>query len=232
MKKYTKDIGFALIIRKKPIDSYLVDVFKNAYSINKRFFKKTPKKFKIIICDNEEEFKKEAKYEYRKYITGTVLRNNNLVMRSLGFVLKIGRWDKNGYKNLVNHEVNHAFWCSLYKTWNPIWLVEGLANYIGTNFILKRKELAKVIKEYKVNSSILNYRPLVRYFKEGHYPRYPVWSNFTDYIAKRYSANKLIKLMNEFSKNPTKKNYIIIFKKIFGKSDKEMFNDFIKFLRC
>lgn len=227
MKKFVRELEFAQIFSNKKIDDNLVKIFKKAYSINNSLFKRSPEKFKIIVCDTEKEFKKEAKYYYQKWGTATVLRNKTLVTRSPDFVKKIGKWKKKNFPNIMTHEVNHVFWYDTYKKWTPNWLVGGLACHIGNNLILSKNELKKIIKRYNMDHSILNYRYLKRNFKRGHYPRYPIWANFTRYIVKKYSINKLIKLMNEYIKNPRKKHYQKVFKNIFGLTDKELFKKFL-----
>ena len=74
----------------------------------------------------------------------------------------------------------------------------------------------------------MDYRSLKRNFDHGHMPRYPVWANFTKYLAENYSINHLIEIMEEYSKNPTKQNYEKLFKKHFKKSERQLFNEFIK----
>jgi hypothetical protein len=226
MKKFIRDIKFAKIQRNRKIEDSLVIVFRKAFSLNKSLFKRLLKKFKIIICDTRKEFKKEAKYHYRKWSTATVLRDATLVTRSPGLIEKIGRWKRKDFQNIMNHEMNHVFWTDFYGTAKPCWLCEGLACYIGNNYLLTKNELLKIVKKYKVDPSILDYRYLKRNLT-GHFPRYPVWANFTQYLAKRYSASKLIRLMDRYIKNPRKSNYMRIFVEIFGKTDKELFNKFI-----
>lgn len=225
--KFSKNLNFAMILRNKKIDNEITDAVKKAFEINKKIFKKNPKKFKIIICDTEKEFKKEAKYYYQRWGTGTVLRNNNLIMRSPDFIEKIGKWKKKDFKNIMNHEMNHVFWTDFYSITKPCWLLEGLACYVGNHFILKKKELKKIIQKHEIDYSIIDYRYLERNFKAGHMPRYPIWCAFTKYIIKKNSIKKLIILMEKYSKNPTKQNYNKLFKNLFKKSEKQLFKEFL-----
>ncbi len=225
--KHIKNLKFAKILRNKPIDNDLINIFEKAYAKNTSIFKKSPQKFKIIICDNEADFKKECRYYYQKWATATVLRNKNLVARSPEFVIRIGRWEQKDYQNLINHEMSHVFWQDFYHSSKPVWLSEGLACYIGNNFIFSKNELSKIIKNYKVNYSILDYLYLKRNFKKGHLPRYPVWANFARYLIQQNSTSKLINSMEIYSKKPNKSNYNKKFKNVFGKTDKQLFNEFL-----
>jgi len=225
--KCTEDIAFALVKRNKEIKNSLIRTIKKAFSVNKVIFKKNPKKFTLVICDTESEFKGKTKYYYQEWQTAVVLRNNKLVIKSPKFIEKIGRWKRKDFLNVLTHEMNHIFWYSMYKTWSPNWLAEGLACHVGKNFILTKKELGEIVRKYNVDSSILSYRYLKRNFGRGHLPRYPIWANFTKYISKRHSTQKLIKLMNKYAKEPRKENYEKAFKLIFRKSEKELFNEFL-----
>jgi len=224
--KCSKDIGFATIHRNLPITSEIINPIIKGFKLNKKIFKRTPKKFKVIICDNEKDLKKEAKYYYQKWMTATVLRNNNLVTRSPAFIEKIGRWKRKDFPSIINHEMSHVFWTFLYKHPKPCWLDEGLACYIGKNFRITKKELKEIIRKYKVDYSFVDYRPLKRKFTKGHYPRYPVWAEFTRYIVGKYTIADIIKLMDGFVKKPVRKEYDRLFRKYFGKSERNLFGEF------
>lgn len=226
--KHIKKLKFAQILRNKPIGEDLIKFFEKAYSKNASIFKKSPEKFKIIICDNEADFKKECRYYYQRWATATVLRNKNLVARSPEFANLIKRWERSYYQNLMNHEMSHIFWQDFYHSSKPVWLSEGLACHIGNNFISTKNQLKLIIKKYKVNLAILEYRYIKRNFKNGHLPRYPVWANFARHLIQQNSISKLINFMEIYSKNPNKSNYNKLFKNIFGKMDKQLFKEFLE----
>lgn len=225
--KYKKRLKFFEMVRNKSIDDHIVRTFTKAFEVNREIFNRNPGYFRIIICDTEKEFRKEAKYYYQKWATATVLRSCNLVTRSPDFLKKIGRWQAKVYQPLMNHEMNHVFWQSLYRITRPSWLAEGLACVIGKNFILDPEELKKMINDHKVDASILHYRYLKRNFDRGHIPQYPVWANFTQYITEEYSLNKIIDLMKRYFRKPTLTRYNRIFKQKFGMNQKQLFNKFM-----
>lgn len=229
--KYKKDLGFAAIKRDKLIDKSLEKIFSRSFEANRKLFGRKPKKFDIIVCDTEKEFKNQAKYYYFKWATATVLRDNNLITRSPDFVEKIGRWKKSDFQNLMIHEMNHVFWMDFYGLTKPCWLLEGLACYIGRNFLLSKKDLLMLIVKHNVDHRILDYRYLERNFKEGHYPRYPVWAGFTDFISKKYSERNLIETMDRYIKNPSLSNYKRSFEDVFGKSERYIFKEFLEYIK-
>lgn len=224
------DIGFATINKK--VDGTIINIIKNAFLKNKKLFNKTPKKFKIIICDNQEELKKNAKYYYQSWMTATVLRDSTLVTKSPDFIERKRKFKKKDFPSIINHEMNHVFWNDFYKaTCKPCWLLEGFAVYAGGGFKSTKKELKEMIKKYDVDYSILQYRYLERNFKKGHIPIYPVWGEFTRFIAKKYGAKKIVKLLDEYSKTLKRKDYDKTFNYIFKKTEKELFGKFLEGLK-
>ncbi len=196
--------------------------FDKAYDINCRLFKKEPGSFKISVCHSRQEFKKEAKYYYTKWATATVLRNGNMVIKHH----KISdKWKKADYPNVIIHEMNHVFWMRLFKTTKPLWLLEGLACSIGKSF--SGYDLGKLACDYKINSKILYYRGLSRKLT-GHIPFYPTWQGFTNYIIERKGIRSIIVLMERYSRNPRRSNYDKQFKLLFGKTERQLFADFLE----
>ncbi len=210
------------ISSRKQLDDDFIRLFDTAYNTNYMLFNKPIPRFKIIACHSNSEFKKEARYYYTKWATATVLRNGNLVIKHPDISTK---WKKSDYPDIINHEMNHVFWTLLYKTTKPAWLEEGMASSIGKNF--SKYSLKKLINDFKINSKILHYRYIKRKVT-GHIPFYPIWQGFTDYLVNRFGSGKIIILMNKYSKNPVKDNYHKLFGQIFGKSEIQLFNEFLK----
>lgn len=226
MKKFKEKLSFGFLLRNKPINKNLISVFKKAYRKNIKFFRKQPNKFKIIICDTKKELKENTKI-FHKWSTASV-EGNKLITRSPQWVEEIKKFTKGEYGKIMTHEISHIFWNKIYKTRKPIWLYEGLACYIGENDIYTKKELKRLIQKYNIkNTRYLEYRFLRRNYKKGSMPRYPLWANFTRYIIKRYSVNRLIRLIDKYTKNPSRTNYNTFFNNIFGKSEKQLFNEFL-----
>ncbi|MBI3190895.1 hypothetical protein HYZ41_04290 [archaeon] len=230
MKRNKLETGFATIHRNKSLDRSIVRYFSNAFKINKRFFYKTPKRFNIIICDNEKEFEKESGKYYQKLFTAVVTDNRNIVIMSPEFIAR-KRQKNRDFQQICTHEMSHVFWYSFYKTWTPSWLMEGLPCHVSNGFLLNKRKLLDIIYEYNVRSDILDYKYIKKNFKKGHIPRYPVWANFTRFISKKYSDRKVIEFMDVYSKKKNKNHYRQTFKKAFGKSDTQLFQEFLVSLK-
>lgn len=218
--KYSKDLGFAVVHRDLPIGKHELNCIKKAFSFNKKIFKSTPKKFDIFICDEEECFRVHAKYWYRKAMTATVLLDNTIVTRSPEMIKKINGSREFSFEDIMNHEMNHAFLGKYYTGANPVWIVEGLACYAGKN--------PKIPKFREVDYSILEYRYIKKKFRKNKFFKYGFWRGFIEYIDKKYSVDKLIELMKEYGKNPVKSNYDRLFRKLFKKSERELFREYMK----
>jgi hypothetical protein len=223
-------VGFAVIKSNDPISSKFIKHLKIGFKINKSVFKKTIPKFNIIICCSEKEFKENSKKDYEKWATATVLKNKNLIIRNQKEYQRISPFKSSMYFNILTHEINHIFWLSLYHKMNPIWLYEGIACYVGNTIPWSKSDVKKMINKYHLDHSILEYRMLNRNFKSGHIPCYPVWAHFCRYLAKRYSISNVIHIMSKYVNNPTKKQFLDLFKKKTGKTYKQVFSEFVKSL--
>lgn len=225
---YKKDLGFAEMIRGIPITEDLVEIFKESFEINSKVFYKNPEKFKIYVCDSENEYEEYAKPYYSKKSTAVGLGMKGIATRSPEFIERLGRWKKKDFPKLMNHEVSHIFWYQLCKTWSPQWFVEGLACYVGKNYCYSKNELRSVIERFEVDFKILDFRYQRRKFRDGYVPRYPIWQAFFEFLVERFSLKRIEYFIKEYSENANKKNYEMIFRKIFGKTDRVLFNEFLK----
>ncbi|HJX50894.1 MAG TPA: hypothetical protein VJ438_05535 [Candidatus Nanoarchaeia archaeon] len=222
-----KDLKFAILKSSKEIPSKIENWIFEAYEKNKTIFGRTPsKKFKIVICNAEKEWKEESKYYYFPFGTGTVLRDGTFVAKEQKF---LKRSDKD-YKILLDHEMNHVFFALFYGITKPTWIHEGLANFIG-GYPLPKKETLKEIKTKKINHKILQYRYLYRNYPNKKTVRlnYSIWRYFIEFVSDN-NSKVIISFMNDFIKRPNKANYNKMFLKYFGENPKSKFQSFVKWL--
>jgi len=224
---YSLDVKFGIIKRSKPITINLKRYVIKAFNTNKKFFgKKLSKKFNIVICDSEKEFKKESKYYYFPFGSGTVLRDGTLVVKSP----ELTKMNNRIYQILLDHETNHVFFALIYGTTKPVWIQEGLANILTWKIFSKRKTL-EIIKKKKITSNIIKYRYLYRDFSSGKQVNlmYSIWKYFIEYLTKN-NPRILIKFMDAYIKKPTKYHYKKLFKRFFKKTEKEAYSEFVNSL--
>jgi len=189
--------------------------------------KKISNPIKIVICNNEKEWKKESKYYYFEFSIGTVLRDGTLVIKSKNFA----NLSNKIFENLVIHEMNHVFWIQFYKQCKPVWLFEGIATITASTNDISKAELKRLIKKYEVNHKFLDYRYLWRKFNNHELVvmKYNLWKNFILFITNR-KIKKIIDFMDLYINNPTKENYKIVFNKMFKEKEEDLFNKFLQSL--
>lgn len=224
--KYSNDVGFAIIKRDIEIEEDLIGILNYCFDKNNKNFKKIPFRFDIIICDNLNDFEKRLGENYRDDISGMTFTSKKIIVKSFA-ISKTTKSRKDYYKEFFLHEFNHIFWYFNYKTFKPAWLREGLACNISNSFILDKKDLLKLTDDYHIKNYLLDYRGLKKNVKEGHYPAYPVWANFTQYIIDKFSISKLMNFLDEYSKKPYRDYYDRLFLIHFGKSDENLFDEWV-----
>lgn len=229
--RYKEELGFCIIYRDRPVTTGIRDCLKTAFRKNTRLFEREPERFNVIICDTNSMYRKHAKYYYTPKGTATVLRNNDMVIKSPELIERVGRFKAKDFCAIVAHEMNHVFWTDFYDTTRPCWLLEGLALQMDGKRFMTKKQLKDMIKKEGIDYSFLDYRYLDRNLHKTNYPRYDLWANFTRYIARRHRLKSLVRLMDLFSRDKVRENYDRSFKRIFGKTEKQMFLDFQKSLR-
>lgn len=215
------------IISSKSIQNKIKNQILIAYNKNKKIFGRAPsKKFNIIICNSEEEWKNESKYYYFPFGAGTVLRDGTLIVKEQKLLTR----NNKEYQKLLDHEMNHVFFAIIYGVTRPLWIQEGLANFVG-GYPFSKKETFKKIKEKKISYKILQYRYLKKNFpdKETVKLMYSIWRYFIEFITDS-NPIKIINFMNSYIKNPSKRNYDKLFYQFFRKSEKQKFEEFIIWL--
>ena len=154
---------------------------------NRSFFGFKVPSITIVVCHSNKEWKRETKYYFHPIARGLVLRDGTVVVKSrhLGGI-SLRKW-----KNILTHEVNHSFWCSLSRRgrdlWSPLWLVEGLACVVGGNYPIRTsRELARRITQLR-KGTILPFRyraSLVKTAKDVRL-QYSIWRAFVEWLYRR-----------------------------------------------
>lgn len=224
--KVVKKLPHAKIHSSSGVSEYVVRSVKEALLINKRIYGRSPGIIDVYVCSTNGEFNKAAKIRAKAWMTGMTLSDGRLVIKSPSLIEKIGRWKKSMFKNIMIHEMNHSYWARLYKPWKPYWLVEGLACHAGKNFIYSKNRMKVMLSKHKVDYKILAYRFRYKQMK-GHEPKYPVWAGFTQYLISKYSLRHIMRFLDSYNKRPLRGNYQPTIRRIFKKSEPELFENYI-----
>lgn len=222
-----KDLKFATLKSSKETSIKIEKLICAAYNKNTKIYGRAPsKKFHIIICHSDKEWKKESKYYYFPFGAGTVLRDGTFVVKEHKFF----NGSDEDYKILLDHEMNHVFFALFYGVTKPTWVHEGLANFVG-GYPLSKNETFKEIKTKLINHKILQYRYLYRNYpnRETVILNYSIWKYFIEFISDN-NPGVIISFMNEYIKKPTHANYNKLFVKYFQENPKRKFQNYIKWL--
>ncbi len=216
-------LPYCTIYRNKTISKKIEQQVSHAYQTNKKLYQRTVPRFKIIICDNEEEFKHATKYYYSPSSAGTALKDGTLIVRSQEFLNTTRKF----FQEVLTHEMNHTFSNILYKgTTKPSWITEAIATLAATQtyFLSKNDTLQK-----NPTANMLHYRYMKKRFniqRDKKILIYSVWMHFFHYATKG-DLKKGIQFMEQYIKHPTRKHYDELFRKCFGKPPEKLFQDFL-----
>ncbi len=212
------------IISARTFSPSFQETVRKAYRTNHQFFQTHSASFRVIVCHTEKEYMIQAREYYSPHAIGTVRRDRSLVVRS--FELSKKKWSyltEKQYANVLVHEMNHVFWYSIFKTWQPIWLVEGLADWISGIHHSRKPALKEKASLEKVK---LDYRYLINRLNKDTAIKYAAWGNFIDFLARKNGKENLWSFIHKLGK--TKTSYENAFQKFFGKKSDHLFTEFVK----
>lgn len=223
--KYKIELPQIIIHRDKKIPPNWVKIVKEGILLNKKYFSLN-KQFHIYICDNKKTFSKLSWLNSPKGASGCVRTDGNVVIRTPDEIAKMERGKKNQFKGVLIHEMNHAFWRQNIGKFKPVWLSEGIANFVADYFMWPKNYKYKP-SDYGFTDKNLEFRYIEKRVWNDIVRKYYIWTAFTTYLIKKNGKTKLIKLLKELTKNNLKENYHKQFKKIFKKTEKEWFEKFL-----
>ncbi|OVE74507.1 hypothetical protein BVX95_02240 [archaeon D22] len=222
-------VGFGSITRKGKIENEIVVSFSKSFEKNNEIFFSVPKKVRLIVVDNEEEFKKLLKDDFHSWAKGFSYPGK-IIIKSYELA-KPDELKIEYYNRMLRHEMTHVFWHANFKTWKPRWICEGFANAMNDEYQIKKNEILSVLNKYSVKSDILDYRPLKKNLT-NKFPRYPVWTNLVRYLIEREGVESILDFMKEYSKKPYRKTYDKLFLKFFNKTPTKLFMEFSESIKA
>jgi len=227
---YIKKLKFGKLYSSEKIKEDIIKKISKAYRINSRYFNETYLDLKFVICTSEEEWKRESKYYYFPFGVGTVLRDGTFVIKNLDLVEN----ERDDFEEVIVHEMNHVFFAKKFGLTKPVWIQEGMANYVSKQpKPIEKKELLRKIKKENINSKVIAYRYLKRNFstREKIILTYSIWYHFIDFLNKNQNKRDfLVRFMDEYIKNPSLTNYNMLFKKHFRNSLNKLYLEFLCWL--
>jgi len=110
----------------------LAQPLQRAVEAHQILFKQAPSPLQVTIVTDLSSWSVAApQYAHLHFAWGVTLDNGHVVVKSPEFA----RIEPSRFERVLAHEVNHAFWLTNFGRegagWSPIWVVEGLANYVS-----------------------------------------------------------------------------------------------------
>ncbi len=193
-----------------------------AYALNEKLFGRGPERVVVVIAHSVAEWRRACRYYSFPLAKALVLHDGTLVLKSRALT----GYSISNYHKVIIHEMNHVFWCALFRgrrnVWDPIWLVEGLACLVARNHYLlplsvlkaRMRRGRKLPLPYRYTGKILRLasrRELELY--------YSYWAHFAAWLCQGRLA-RLVAFTRAFAHRPTRMGYHQSFERFFGMSEK------------
>lgn len=188
------------------------------------FFETKSFLIKVNIYDNKSDFNKRiGRMESPDWLVANASNKNNEINIISPLVMeKESNHNKNEFLQIIKHELTHLFINNLTKgKYIPMWLNEGIASYIAKQNQLKNKSI-DIEKDFCKNLSTLE-----DWNKRVDNSAYEIASLFTLFLIKKYSFEKIKKLISSLEKEFSYENFKKIFFKVYKKDLSEVENMFI-----
>lgn len=189
-------------MRKKILD------FKKSYNKASSFFGIKPKNIKLKIIKDPEKIFHNKKIPW--YAVGFYNKNTVIIVDKELFPLRGHK--KNEFSKVMLHEMCHIFIKKIVKKRIPVWIEEGLCQFIAFGSKAKPKNFVDLEK--------------LRTYKDWYRldSPYAYCSNFFSYLHKKYGKRKILEFLKLLNKNKPEEAFI----KIFGKKIKQIEEQFRK----
>lgn len=182
------------------------EILDRVYKRAKEFFKIDLPVIKLyIIKDRAKIYNDESKK--RKWQGAGFFRKDAVIVMDKSFFKELG-YKEEEFEGVILHELSHIFIKHLVRKFIPIWIEEGLCNYLGFPEIKKKP------------NEVLDFNKIVtleNWYAQG--TPFAYCSYFFHFLGDKYSKNKIL----EFIKSLDKKEVHEAFEDVFEMS----FNNFV-----
>lgn len=207
-------------------DSSIDEVLKavrKAESENRNLFKINPRPYFVELVYSNEQYDRKTGLSNVQSPRGGYAHNNRITLISP----KVKRlpFDVNSF---FYHEVNHVFYSTLTGSYHPLWLSEGMAAYHMKTYGVDAAGWKKFFRAVKKPERFLYYRYLKKKYYSTMNEFYALSFLVYGYLDKKYGRGRIMRLLNEFSKKPSKPNFDVLLKKHFNFSLEEIVQKAIK----
>lgn len=208
------DFGFATILCKPENTDESIETLGSAYAKNYMFFSRKIHRFNFIVAYSKLEVDRLLERNSHTDFISSANGHNVFLFypRVVEEIPSLSR-RKIYLKKLLTHEVNHVFYSQITCSHKPKWLCEGLANYLSDYFVSEG-----YVKKLKRIRPKLYYKLYKSKFNQQMKHLYPMSYLAVKHLAEKHKdgMKKLLNVINEFAKDPTKERFNAAFLIQFG----------------
>lgn len=182
------------------------EIMKETYQKAKDFFKVDLPVYKLyIIKDKAVMYNDETKK--RKWQGAGFFREDAVIIMDKSFFKELG-YSEEEFEGIIVHELSHIFIKHIVKRFIPIWIEEGLCNYVAFPDLKKKPrqivDLDKIItlEDWYNNDTPFGY-----------------CTYFFNYLASIYGNEKILTFLKKLDEKDVKESFLEIFE--------ISFNDFV-----
>ncbi len=195
-----------------------------AFRYVSNFFKIKTGGIIINVFDSRANFNKSLGEKTADWMVGNC--NKNIInIFSPAAMGKQGNHKSSEFSTILTHELAHNFLDKLAKGKTiPIWLNEGLAAHIA-------KQHRDSRKLYFIEESFCEKLGTCKGWDEHvAYGAYKIAAKFVDFLIKKYSFEKIKRLLKSLDEVYYYKNFRQLFFNVYGKTINETEIEFVKFI--
>ncbi|MEI6296849.1 MAG: basic secretory protein-like protein [bacterium] len=210
---------------RQDIDNVAIETQKMIVDIESVFNKKLNFELLINIHDTRDQYDKTLNRKTFDWEVGNTNKNRIDILHPNSFE-KYSSHKKEEFLPTLKHELVHVYLNQLIRDKIiPLWLNEGIANFVSGQ-----------VDKYREANMYIEEDFLKKISSEAGWSQYSggcvyVYSAlFIDYIANKYSFEKVILLVLKARKNYYFEEFNVAFKEIFGIKLEDVEKDFIGYL--
>lgn len=190
--------------------------FKKNYERTCNFFEIKPKGIKLKIIRDPKKFFKNKKIPW--YAVG-FYRGNTIILLDKN-LFPSRNHKKSEFSKVMLHEMCHIFIKKIIKKRIPIWIEEGLCQFISFKAKVKPKKFVDLEK-------LKTYNDWYKYDNP-----YAYCSNFFAYLNKKYGKKKVLEFLYVLNEKKPEDSFFKIFKKNLKMAEKDFRKELRKKSKC
>lgn len=204
---------------KEKIEKDILNAFDFVY---KKFLIKTSNTT-VRVYDKRIDFDNQLGWNTPSWLVAMASNNGNLIDILSPLALKNeSSHEAKEFVLILKHEFTHIFFVYLSNgSTRPMWLNEGLANYIAK----KHRHDKKIIVKPKFCKTLSTSKDWDKRVKDG---AYTISAKFVYFLIKKYSFKKIKELINSLDKEYNYTSFRKIFLKVYNKDVEYIEELFIK----